>query len=68
MRLGRAADGIDCLKAAAHGAYLNVLINLAGLSERKDADWMLKEARALFEQVEGVTARVTESIEKSMAV
>jgi glutamate formiminotransferase/formiminotetrahydrofolate cyclodeaminase len=55
-----------CLQTAAHGAYLNVLINLSGLADRKAADRMLKEARTLFEQVSSATARVTEGIEKSI--
>ncbi|HEX6791649.1 MAG TPA: glutamate formimidoyltransferase [Candidatus Krumholzibacteria bacterium] len=55
-----------CLKAAAHGAYLNVLINMSGLKERGAADRMLKEARGLFDQVGTAAARVTDGIEKSI--
>jgi glutamate formiminotransferase/formiminotetrahydrofolate cyclodeaminase len=55
-----------CLKAAAHGAYLNVLINMSGLSDKKTGEKMLKEARGLFDQVAAAAARVTDSIEKSI--
>jgi glutamate formiminotransferase/formiminotetrahydrofolate cyclodeaminase len=55
-----------CLNAAAHGAYLNVLINIAGLSDKKAAGRMLKEARTLMDQVTAATVRVTDGIEKSI--
>jgi glutamate formiminotransferase/formiminotetrahydrofolate cyclodeaminase len=53
-----------CLKAAAHGAYLNVLINLPGLADKTAAGQIQKDAKALMERVAGATSRVTDEIEK----
>jgi glutamate formiminotransferase/formiminotetrahydrofolate cyclodeaminase len=56
-----------CLRAAAHGAYLNVLINVAGLSDRHAARKCADEARSLLGRVTDAATRVTEGIEHSLA-
>jgi glutamate formiminotransferase/formiminotetrahydrofolate cyclodeaminase len=52
------------LKTAAGGAYLNVLINLPGLSDRKAAEKARDEARSLLDEVAAAAPRVSASIEK----
>ncbi len=56
-----------CLQTAAHGAYLNVLINLPGLADREAADRMRGEARALQDKVAAAAPRVAEGVEESLA-
>jgi len=55
-----------CLKTAAHGAYLNVLINLAGLADKTAAEKLKSEASALLDAVTTASARVVSSIEKAL--
>ncbi|HET6348589.1 MAG TPA: cyclodeaminase/cyclohydrolase family protein, partial [Candidatus Krumholzibacteria bacterium] len=55
-----------CLKAAAHGAYLNVVINVAGLSDSGAAERARKEARGLLDQVTNACANVVETVEAGM--
>jgi glutamate formiminotransferase/formiminotetrahydrofolate cyclodeaminase len=53
-----------CARAAAEGAYYNVVINLAGI---EDAAWKqatLAEARGLVEQVRARTRELTERVER----
>jgi len=54
------------LKTAAGGAYLNVLINLPGVSDRTGAEKLRDEARALLDAVAEAMPRVSESVEKSI--
>jgi glutamate formiminotransferase/formiminotetrahydrofolate cyclodeaminase len=54
------------LKTAAGGAYLNVLINLPGLSDRKAAEEARDEARSLLDRVAAAAPRISESIEKAI--
>ena len=55
-----------CLRAAAHGAYLNVLINVPGLLDKKKAEAQQKEARSLLASVNDAVTRITEGVEKSI--
>jgi len=63
--LSDAGVGALCLKAAVGGAYLNVMTNLAGLTDANVAKAARNEARTLLETVDGSTRRVFEGIEKS---
>lgn len=55
-----------CVRTAAYGAYLNVVINLPGLSDRKQAEKLRKEARALRDEVGGAAPRIVESVERAL--
>jgi glutamate formiminotransferase / formiminotetrahydrofolate cyclodeaminase len=55
-----------CLKTAAGGAYLNVLINLPGLSDKKAGERALKEAKSLLGTVDAAVPKISESVEKSI--
>jgi glutamate formiminotransferase/formiminotetrahydrofolate cyclodeaminase len=52
------------LKTAAGGAYFNVLINVPGIADRKRAERLRDEARALLDELAGAMPRVSESIEQ----
>jgi formiminotetrahydrofolate cyclodeaminase len=54
------------LKTAAGGAYLNVLINLPGLADRKAGEKARDEARSLLDAVAAAAPRVSASIEKAL--
>jgi len=52
-------------RTAAHGAYLNVMINVTGLSEKQTGERLSKEARGLFDQVNTAVSKILEGVEKS---
>jgi glutamate formiminotransferase/formiminotetrahydrofolate cyclodeaminase len=54
------------LKTAAGGAYLNVLINLGGLSDRRSAETARDEAQSLLDRITEATSRVSGNIEKAL--
>ena len=54
-----------CLRTAAHGAYLNVMINMAGLSDKPAGERLAKEAGALYKQVDGAVSEIVAGVEKS---
>ncbi|HAW69881.1 MAG TPA: hypothetical protein DCX37_01685, partial [Firmicutes bacterium] len=54
------------LESGAHGARLNVLINLGGLVDRAFADSCLAEADAMMAQVCGIKERMLSDIEERL--
>jgi formiminotetrahydrofolate cyclodeaminase len=54
-----------CLQAASKGAHLNVLINTQGLSDKKAAEKLSKEATALYEKVNAGVMKIVADVEKS---
>jgi glutamate formiminotransferase/formiminotetrahydrofolate cyclodeaminase len=56
-----------CLRTAAHGAYLNVMINMSGLSDKHAGERMAKEAASLFKQVDTGVTKILDGVEKSSA-
>ncbi len=60
--------GVSALTAyaAAHGAYLNVLINLGGISDDEYRDKMSREAKSILEEVRKGSDEVLKIVEKSL--
>jgi glutamate formiminotransferase / formiminotetrahydrofolate cyclodeaminase len=56
-----------CLRTAAHGAYLNVMINMAGLSDKAAGERLAKEAGSLFKNVDAAVSKIVAEVEKSFA-
>jgi len=56
-----------CLQAASKGAQLNVLINVPGLSDKKAAEKITKEARALYTDVSTGAAAIIAAVEKPLS-
>lgn len=54
------------LRTAAGGAFLNVLINLTGLDDRKYADAALREARALLDGVSAAAPGISDRIKRGL--
>jgi glutamate formiminotransferase/formiminotetrahydrofolate cyclodeaminase len=57
-----AGVGALCVRAAAHGAYLNVKINLEGLKDELYSQTILEEANVLRDQADALEKRVIELI------
>jgi glutamate formiminotransferase/formiminotetrahydrofolate cyclodeaminase len=55
------------LGAAAHGAWLNVRINLPGLSNRDEATRLEKDGSAIMQRLSGEGTRIAENVAKSLA-
>ncbi len=64
--LSDAAVGAACARAAAEGAYLNVLINLQGLADREKATTLKAEAVSLRAGVRTITDQVISQAEQKM--
>ncbi len=54
-----------CLRTAAHGAYLNVMINMAGLADKQAGERLAKEAGSLFKNVDTAVSKIVAGVEKS---
>lgn len=54
------------LRTAAGGAFLNVVINLTGLDDRKYADAALHEARALMDTVSAAAPGISDRIKRGL--
>jgi glutamate formiminotransferase/formiminotetrahydrofolate cyclodeaminase len=61
-----AGVAVMAMKTAAGGAYLNVLINLSGISDEKYAKAASAEARTLLDSVSDAAPRIADSIEKGL--
>ena len=55
------------LGAAAHGAWLNVRINLPGLTNRDDAKRLEKDGSTIMQRLSGEGTRIAEQVAKSLA-
>jgi glutamate formiminotransferase/formiminotetrahydrofolate cyclodeaminase len=53
-----AAVGALCARAAAHGAFLNVLVNTGSLDDKAFADDLLERGRALIAQADAAEAEI----------
>ncbi len=61
-----AGVAVMALKTAAGGAYLNVLVNLSGITDEKYAKSAGGEARTLLDSVSDAAPRIADSIEKGL--
>ncbi|MCK4665319.1 glutamate formimidoyltransferase [Candidatus Dependentiae bacterium] len=55
-----------CCEAAAESAYLNVLINLPGIEDKKFKDNTLEEAREIKRNVSLLSKKIIKNLEKSL--
>ncbi|MFI5222289.1 MAG: glutamate formimidoyltransferase [Bacteroidia bacterium] len=58
-----AGVGVLCVKAAVHGAYLNVMVNAKGLKDKNFADKMIAEAKEIFSKTNLKVAELIGKVE-----
>jgi len=61
------ASGASLLLAAAEGAFLNVRINAAFLTNRELADSTLQRARAVLDEVRSQQQAIASSVDKQLS-
>ena len=62
-----AGVGILCVKAAVHGAYLNVMVNSKDLLDKKLSDEIMIEAKDIFYKNSKIADKLLLKVEQSIS-